>query len=124
MRAKQTAPLVNKHYEYKVTLIKQNLPLKCCPPLEMLIYFEKRIFHTFNIGSVDQKSAKLLAVKVGGLKKVCHPTPVEHYLCGPCLTLTGSESFSKFDTQQLYNPLAQRPYINCMERSKPFLNVN
>ena len=23
--------LVNKHYEYMVTLIKENLPLKCCP---------------------------------------------------------------------------------------------
>ena len=97
MRAKQTAPLVNKHCENEVSLTEQNLPLKCCPPLEMLIYFEKRIFHTFNIGSVDQKSAKLLAVKVGGLKKVCHPTRVEQHLCAPCLTLTESESFSKFD---------------------------
>ena len=63
--------LVNKHYKNEVTLREQNLLLKCCKPLEMLIYFEEgfRSFHTFNIGSIGQRAAKLLAVKVGGLKK-------------------------------------------------------
>ena len=32
LRAKQTAPLVNKHYQNEVTLT----PLKCCQPLEIL----------------------------------------------------------------------------------------
>ena len=36
LRAKQTAPLVNKHYQNKVTLTGQNPPLKCCQPLESL----------------------------------------------------------------------------------------
>ena len=30
LRAKQTAPLVNKHYQNEVTLTGQNPPLKCC----------------------------------------------------------------------------------------------
>ena len=40
-------------------------------PPETLIHFEEgfRSFHTSNIGSVGQMAAKLLAVKVGGLKK-------------------------------------------------------
>ena len=40
----------------------------------MLTYFEEafRSFHTFNTGSIGQRGAKLLAVKVGGLKK-CLP---------------------------------------------------
>ena len=36
LRAKQTAPLVNKHYQNEVTLTGQNPPLKCCQPLESL----------------------------------------------------------------------------------------
>ena len=36
LRAKQTAPLVNKHFQNEVTLTGQNLPLKCCQPLEIL----------------------------------------------------------------------------------------
>ena len=34
--AKQTASLVNKHYQNEVTLTGQNPPLKCCQPLEIL----------------------------------------------------------------------------------------
>ena len=64
--------VVNKHYENEVTLREQNLPLKYCQRLKKLTYFEERFrsFHTFNIGSVGQTAAKLLAVKVGGLKKI------------------------------------------------------
>ena len=36
LRAKQTAPLVNKHYQNDVTLTGYNPPLKCCQPLEIL----------------------------------------------------------------------------------------
>ena len=38
---------------------------------ELLPYIERgfRSFHTDNIGSIGQRGAKLLAVKVGGLKK-------------------------------------------------------
>ena len=39
LRAKQTAPLVNKHYQNEVTLTGQNPPLKCCQPLEILTHF-------------------------------------------------------------------------------------
>ena len=31
--------LLNKPYENQVTLTGQNLPLKCCQPLEILAYF-------------------------------------------------------------------------------------
>ena len=73
---------------------EQNLPLIYCKPLEMVIYFEEgfRSVHKINIGSVGQMAAKLPAFKLGGLEKVCHPAQVE-----PQTTLTGSESFSKFD---------------------------
>ena len=38
LRAKQTAHLINEHYKNEVTLTEQNLPLKCCQPLEILTY--------------------------------------------------------------------------------------
>ena len=37
-KAKQTAPLLNKHYQNEVTLTGQNPPLKCCQPLESLAH--------------------------------------------------------------------------------------
>ena len=40
LRAKQMAHLVNKHYQNEVTLTGQNLPLKCCKPVEILTHFE------------------------------------------------------------------------------------
>ena len=73
-------PLVNRHFENEVTLRELNKPtLKCFQSLKMLIYFEEgfRSFHTFNVGSVGQRVAKLQAVKIGGLKKkVCHSAQV------------------------------------------------
>ena len=39
LRSKQTAPLVNKHYQNKVTLTGQSPPLKCCQPLKILTHF-------------------------------------------------------------------------------------
>ena len=63
LRAKQTAPIIEKYYENEFTLKEQNLLLKFCQPLEALIYFDEghRTFHTFNIGCVGQRAAKLLA---------------------------------------------------------------
>ena len=60
---------LNKHYEI---FREQILPLKCSQPIKIVMYFEKgfRSF-SFNKGSVDKRAAKLLAVKLGGLKKVC-----------------------------------------------------
>ena len=47
------------------------------------------------MGSVGQRAAKLLAVNVGGLKKVCHPAPVDPVGLD---SIPGKlESFSKFD---------------------------
>ena len=60
-----------------------------------LMHFFKRFipFDTKNLGSVGQRAAKLLAVKVGGLKKKSAPLkPVS-----PDLRMHGVESFSKFD---------------------------
>ena len=73
----------------------------------MLIYFEEgfRSFHTFDIGSVGQRSAKLLVSKVEISKKVCTLAQVEPHVFGMGSTPTGSESFSKFEEQQLCSPL-------------------
>ena len=71
LRANQTTPSVNKHYENNVILRDQNLPLKCFQPLNMLIYFKEefRSFQNFNIMSIGERTGKLLAVRDGGLKK-------------------------------------------------------
>ena len=39
LRVKQTAPLINKHYQNEVTLTGKSPPLKCCQPLEILTHF-------------------------------------------------------------------------------------
>ena len=69
--------------------------------------FKKR-FRTFNaknFGSVGQRAAKLLALKVGGLKKKSAATAIPADLCasafGPGSNPGAVESFSKFDSQQL-----------------------
>ena len=48
-----------------VTLREQKICLKCLQPLEHLVYFGNgfRPFHTGNMGSADQRAAKLLVVK-------------------------------------------------------------
>ena len=58
--------LLNKPYVYRVTLRERNLALKCCQPLELLTYFESGVtsFNTGNMGSVGQRAAKLLSVKL------------------------------------------------------------
>ena len=57
LRAKQTAPLVNKHYQNDVTLTGQSPPLTCCQPLEILtLYNGLRSLNDRNMGSVGQRA--------------------------------------------------------------------
>ena len=55
--------------------------------------------------SVGQRASKLLAVKVGGLKKKSAASAIPADLCasafGPGSNLGAVESFSKFDSRQL-----------------------
>ena len=70
--------LLNKPYVNEVNLTGQKPPLKYCQYLEIQCAVRKksRSFDAKNFGSVDQRAAKLLAVKVRGLKKkVCRPAP-------------------------------------------------
>ena len=69
------------------------------------MYFFKRFrsFNVENLGSVDQRAAKLLAVKVGVLKKKSAASAIPPKVCarafGPGLSTPGVKSFSKFDGQ-------------------------
>ena len=71
------------------------------------IHCEKksRSFIVKNFGSVGQRAAKLLAVKVGVLKKKSAASAIPPKTCasafGPGSSTPGVESFSKFDSQQL-----------------------
>ena len=71
----------------------------------MFLYFGKgiRSFHARNIGFVGQRAAKLLAVKVGVLKKKSAALAIPPKVCAspfcPGSGRTGSESFSKFEGQ-------------------------
>ena len=68
-----------------------------------------RYFLTVNIGSVDQRAAKLLAVKVGFLKKKSAASAIKAKVCASVFGLgsspPGVESFSKSDRWQLCSPL-------------------
>ena len=76
----EIATLLNKPYENEVTSREQNLYLRYCQPLELLIYFGKvvRSFNTGNSEFVGQRASKLLAVKFGGFKKKCAARPHPH----------------------------------------------
>ena len=81
----------------------QNLSLKCCQSLELLIYVGKsfRSFHTCSIRSVGQRVAKLTAVKVGGLTKKSANSTITAEVCAsaisPGSTPPEAKAFSKFD---------------------------
>ena len=66
---------------------------------------KSRSFTAKNFGSVGQRAAKLLAVKVGVLKKKSAASAIPPKVCasafGPGSSTTGDESLSKFDSQQL-----------------------
>ena len=61
---------IPKSYVNEVSLREQNQHYECYQTLEYC-YFGKEIrsFHARNIGSVSQRALKLLAFKVGSLKK-------------------------------------------------------
>ncbi len=62
-----------------------------------------RSFDDKNLRSVDQRASKLLAVKVGILKKKSAPSAIPAELCasmiGPESSSSGVELFSKFEGQ-------------------------
>ena len=64
---------------------------------------KSRSFNAKNFGSVCQRAAKLLAFKVGVLKKKSAASAIPPELCaiafGPGANWLGVESFSKFDGQ-------------------------
>ena len=67
------------------------------------VFKKIRSFDAENLGSVGQRAAKLLAVKVGGLKKKSAASAIPPELCasviGPGSSSSGVELFSKFDGQ-------------------------
>ena len=60
-------------------------------------------FHDKNLKSVGQRASKLLAVKVGVLKKKSAPSAIPAELCasviGPSSSSSGIELFSKLEGQ-------------------------
>ena len=61
-----------------------------------------RSFNSENLGSVDQRAAKLLAVKVGVLKKKSTASAIPPAIVFGSGEIPGAvESFSKFDSQLL-----------------------
>ena len=101
LKSDQTERLLNKPYVDGMNLREQNLPLKCCQPLKMLILFEEgfRSFHTIGIGSVGQRAAKLPAFKFGGLEKnsAARPQPLSNQLAKVRLHLVPNHSQSLKD---------------------------
>ena len=71
----------------------------------MYLFKRFRSFNAKNFGSVGQRAAKLLAVKVGVLKKKSATSAIPANLCasafGPGSNPGAVESFSKFDSRQL-----------------------
>ena len=68
-----------------------------------MLYFGKGFgsFHTGNMGTVGQRASKLLAVKVGVLKKKSAALAIPAKLCASAISpgwrLSGVESFSEFE---------------------------
>ena len=71
----------------------------------MYLFKKFRSFIAENLESVGQRAAKLLAVKVGGLKKKSVTLAFKAKVCArtfsPGSRTSGVESFSKFDSRQL-----------------------
>ena len=59
--------ILKKSYENEIILTEQNISLKWCRPLELLIYIGKgfRSLHTVDMEFVGQRAVKLLPIKVG-----------------------------------------------------------
>ena len=88
--------LLDRPYENEVTFKGQNICLKCYQSLELMLYFGKgfRSFHKGNIGFVGQRASKLLAVKVGVLKKKSAALAIPAELCASAFG-PGSNHFQK-----------------------------
>ena len=99
--------LLNKPYVNEVNLTGQKPPLKYCQDIEIQYAVRKksRSFNAKNFGSVDQRAAKLLAAKVGLLKKKSAASAIPPKVCasafGPGSSTPGVKSFSMFDSWQL-----------------------
>ena len=76
--------------------------------------------------SVGQRAAKLLAVKVGVLKKKSAASAIPPELSAIAFGLGSNpgplQSFSKFDSRQFCSPLTYRSQIFSIERSIPLFN--
>ena len=95
--------VTNKPYVNEVTLTGQNLPLKCCQPLDFQCTFLK---------GLDLLMLKILGLLIKGLqsyqlsklevsRKVCLPAPATLEPIGPRSRSPGVKSFSKFVGWQL-----------------------
>ena len=124
-----TVPKLYKHPPTTYALCKwghfekKKPSLKCCWPLDFLMYFFKRFrsFYAKNLESVGQRTAKLLAVKAGGLKKKSATSAIPPKVCasvGLGSSTPGVQSFSKIYSQQLWSPLTYRTQIFSNKRSK------
>ena len=73
----------NKPYENEIILREQNISSKYCQPIELLIYFGRRVrsLHTGNIRSESQRAAKSLAIKDGVLKKKSADSAITAKVC-------------------------------------------
>ena len=93
-----------------------------------MIHFEKRFrsLNARNFVYVGQRAAKLLAVKVGVLKKKSAISAIQAEVCasafGPGLSTPRVKSFSKYVSQQLVSPLIYTPLIFSTSRSKPLFH--
>ena len=80
-----------------------------------------------NFRSVGQRAAKLLAVKVGLLKKKSAALAIPAKVCastiGPGSRTPGVESFSKFNGRQLCSPLTNKTQIFSIKRFIPILKA-
>ena len=99
--------LLSKPYENEVTLTGQNPPLKYCQHLEIPYTVSESVdllMHK-NFGSVGQRAATLLAVKVVVLKIKSAASAIPPKMSargfGPGSRAPEVKSFSKFDSQQL-----------------------
>ena len=86
-----------------------------------------RSYNAENFDTVGQRAAKLLAVKVGLLKKKSATLAIRAEVfasrIGPGSKTLGVKSFSKFDGRQLSSPLTYRLQIFILKRSIPILKA-
>ena len=127
----KTAPLLNKNYWNEGTLSG----LLASWTLNTVLKGFRSI-NAENLGSIGQRAAKLLAIKLWEwfdlgqtqIQACLHACTLfslyGQRVCNrlrPRFECAGVESFSKFDGQQLCSPFIYRPQIFSIERSKPKL---